>query len=1117
MELHTAPVIHKPYRDDTEQAVPYRDDTEQAVSYRDDPEQAVPLPPFPSSKRSSNGYSDYHGSNRAIIDDEEDAEESFFLSRSGYSAESSTSLRKIKRATRYRCNLLEHWMTCRCFSSSDNSGTSTSKCKRTIMIISRIFLFLIIMVCAFAIGYSVAQDGNAFMPNGFARSFPFEAPSNLHEICSDWITAAGRQACVDACNGAAKCCTLPGNDKHSCRKSQASYCATYRSACMALELSGSDNGGGNEDPHYWVTGEQGTEAGITLPDNGLLPSKVQLTATPSYLDQICSLTSLQTPHGFDLCSTVCRPSRCCHPEVYGCHVDNDRYCSSYETKCAPTAESWRGSGHAVAADRDEGSSANSVASMVIQKCNSANLNPPDECIEACFYGACCYVSKNYLPIEQLFDQYYGATESPMKTAESCRFNVGFCQQFGACEHLNHLSDSSGWNSSNVTYEVDLHICKAEYIAEHGALECSNICQPAHCCFSEDYKCDVAGGFNCGDYSRCGVLYPKPAGNKTTQDLFELAKTIDETCSEDSLGSDESRADCENLCTGKLCCFDEDWEYGCAIKDASCLAYAGCETLVSTPLTYEDTSEPISEVAVVPVPATKTPSLQPSSKPMTEADIVPVPATTKVDEFTTTLETACSLDSLKTLEGVRQCHNKCQTHLCCFTSDSDFAEGGCFEIQADACTAYQPCARLFEPADDDYLSRGVPDSEKLAVTVVEACTLPDAASLIDDVWVRNCHRICASGLCCLSDEKIGSSCRDTLGVECSIYDPCGVLLNDRGQDMSAAQVEGKYGTIETVCAETVMYDEDQYDQCEAKCFERSCCFEDDPLVSCYSIEKSWCDEFSPCSMVDFEFTAFVPVPFTETSALPPPSTPLSEADVVPVPATNIPSLQPSFKPSFAPSLQPSSTPSLPPSSTPSLQPSSGMSEEEAVPVPATKTPSLQPSSKPSFAPTLQPSSEMSEEDAVPVPATQTPSLQPFTPISFKDMCSPSKIELNWDACKAHCSLGRLFECCFSGGNSCSDKETLKCKDYTQCTVFFEEQASNEEPIADLSLDSINSKCSLMNLGENLKQCVKWCSPYECCFFSDALSCYASNSEDCDDHEICAAVFKRDKSQSQNGTK
>lgn len=568
-----------------------------------------------NSESRSLSRSDAYGSSGYEEDDEDDGD--YYRGN----ATPSKSLRRPKYRGGLVCAYLRHWLSCACVdccggssaASRNIGGGPARKCcrraNRAVMVIFYVLIVVTIALCAGAIGYIIAQDGSPFKPDEvdeaalasnsdsssgsvtsggggdellkISKDLP-PPPSNLHDICSDWITDTGRENCQAYCDNA-KCCQLSAMEKGSCWVGHAQDCATYRAACMALELHGSSWGGDGKQP-----------AGSGAAQNAVISAseKVKLESPkPSYLDQVCSVGSLATPAGFDLCSDVCRPSRCCFPDRFGCTLEEgtERWCPSYEGPCAAVEESWRGSGHAVAAGSSGGGNGSgtggasqqqqqqSVAAQVMQVCNAANLNPPDACIEACHPGACCYVSSEYPPIARLFDEHYGRSSSPMQTVQSCATNVGFCQQYGSCEHLNHLKDVSGWHSDDVTYELDIAgVCKAEYVAQFGALECSNVCQPAHCCFSGEYECDDVdfGAGSCGEYEACGVLYPNyVAGSPSppapavpaapaapTSKLFELAKRIDETCDEDSIGSASGRAQCQLLCKERLCCFDKGGEY-----------------------------------------------------------------------------------------------------------------------------------------------------------------------------------------------------------------------------------------------------------------------------------------------------------------------------------------------------------------------------------------------------------------------------------------------------------------------------------------------------------------------------------------------------------------------------
>ena len=545
---------------------------------------------------------------RGYDDDDDDDDESDWAGDRSPIAKIRARSKAANKPNRYRMGLIcaywKHWFMCKycnCYPRSDSKSrrniggpygpANNSKCRKGVKRASKVLMYLVLLVvivlCAAGIGYIFAQDGSPFSPketdisavtdvDGNSNNKLFgknkniqigklpPPPDDLHDICTDWITAAGNTKCQTECN-AAKCCALPAKDKDSCWEDQATECATYRAACMALELHGGDDYGGNSGGSFGGAGSVGTSGDV-------LDSKVHLESPlPSYLAQVCSSSSLQRPEGFDQCSGVCRPSRCCHPFTYGCEVveEDKRWCDAYEKPCAGVAESWRGSGHAVGSDNADTSATTSVGgeqdtvtNPVILQCNTANLNPPTACIEACKMGACCYKSNSYPPIEKMFQEQYG-NSSPFRTVEDCSANVGFCQQFGACEHLNHLKDTSGWHSDDVTYELDIaSVCKPEYIAQFGALECSNVCQPAHCCFSGEYKCDdvQVGHLECEDYSLCSVLYPT---YKSTEELFKMAKNIDDMCSETSLETTNGLSKCQFLCKNKSCCFEKGGEL-CAI-------------------------------------------------------------------------------------------------------------------------------------------------------------------------------------------------------------------------------------------------------------------------------------------------------------------------------------------------------------------------------------------------------------------------------------------------------------------------------------------------------------------------------------------------------------------------
>ena len=109
--------------------------------------------------------------------------------------------------------------------------TNSKRCrcaKQTLMVIVYLAMQAMVVLCAAAIGYIVARDGSPFertdndkrataadgvkdVQNGNKLPPP---PDNLHEICSYWITEAGRQKCKTECDVGLHC-ALPASDRQS--------------------------------------------------------------------------------------------------------------------------------------------------------------------------------------------------------------------------------------------------------------------------------------------------------------------------------------------------------------------------------------------------------------------------------------------------------------------------------------------------------------------------------------------------------------------------------------------------------------------------------------------------------------------------------------------------------------------------------------------------------------------------------------------------------------------------------------------------------------------------------------------------------------------------------------
>ena len=220
------------------------------------------------------------------------------------------------------------------------------------------------------------------------------------------------------------------------------------------------------------------------------------------------------------------------------------------------------------------------------------------------------------------------------------------------------------------------------------------------------------------------------------------------------------------------------------------------------------------------------------------------------EFEASIESACSPDSLKTLEGIEKCFNKCQAHLCCVPTDALEADFDCSDTYPDECNSYYVCENLV----DQYNLWEPPDKDPYAVkfAVEEACNLPNDATQATEEQIMKCHQVCEARMCCLAHESLGSNCVETLGGdECGDYSPCQVLIGGDTRDATG---------VEELCDyNSVTLNEEIFRKCEKKCSERSCCFEDEAEYSCYAMEKDWCLEYERCEYVDLYLPGSEPTP------------------------------------------------------------------------------------------------------------------------------------------------------------------------------------------------------------------------------------------------------------------
>jgi hypothetical protein len=272
--------------------------------------------------------------------------------------------------------------------------------------------------------------------------------------------------------------------------------------------------------------------------------------------------------------------------------------------------------------------------------------------------------------------------------------------------------------------------------------------------------------------------------------------------------------CKDLCIQYECCFRS--EFSCyKIHEAECDDHYICEEFYNKDGSVKLNTAPTIDSGSTTLISNQDITLNDSANSAPE-----------IDEFKASIEAACSSESLTTLEGITECYNKCQAHLCCVSSDvlGDF---DCSDTYPDECNAYQVCDQLVSR----YSIWSPPSTsfDPFAVKrLVDVACIPRDSAPVTREWVTKCHEVCEAHMCCLAHPSLGSSCVDVLGDGvCGDYSACQNLIGGELRDLDS---------INDLCNSDVSSNKELFLECREKCMERSCCFEDNPDYSCYEMVR-----------------------------------------------------------------------------------------------------------------------------------------------------------------------------------------------------------------------------------------------------------------------------------------
>jgi hypothetical protein len=332
-----------------------------------------------------------------------------------------------------------------------------------------------------------------------------------------------------------------------------------------------------------------------------------------------------------------------------------------------------------------------------------------------------------------------------------------------------------------------------------------------------------GDDECELYSLCEQLVTETGVVSDALEEEENEFSVDELCIDKVTIYSNLKTACEDTCDKRSCCFESDPAYSCYDMEKSwCDEYKACAVVGYNFYLNSSVKGPIG------------------------SNILGVGSNGSSSEhdFYNSVGSACSVDSLRSLEGLEECFNKCQPYLCCFPEDAAEMKWDCEGFREDECSAYGDCESLVALHHLWKPPSKVTNKYAVKIAVNDACILGGDSVQPSEEWVSNCHQKCESRMCCLVDSSLQSSCLDTLGAEeCNDYSACKVLIGGDSREAVG---------IADVCSN--VDDATSFAKCEARCKTRQCCFENVHQFSCYHLEKEWCDEYEICGIVGLTFSS-----------------------------------------------------------------------------------------------------------------------------------------------------------------------------------------------------------------------------------------------------------------------
>jgi len=296
------------------------------------------------------------------------------------------------------------------------------------------------------------------------------------------------------------------------------------------------------------------------------------------------------------------------------------------------------------------------------------------------------------------------------------------------------------------------------------------------------------------------------------DLFKMAKSVDEHCHPEQISTANGRLECQQICHDHICCFGIEGNDNCRnYKNDLCTIFSPCEVL----FVAEDGVRSFTHAVAAD-----------------DDYISPEVILQEGLEWQQTRENYineyCAESNIKHERGRNQCAKVCANHFCCFDTSNNGEN--CQHDKSMICDAYSACEILLadfsvvgenlddsvnEPHEDSVsvtaasdtlgptvdgnniavppdmigdallpalMTRGVPvtpihpeDTSDGDLTAQELLQMKDdvqqrCSNYQTSIGRLHCEKVCNDHLCCFAED----GCRDDPAKLCQVYDTCKVL-------------------------------------------------------------------------------------------------------------------------------------------------------------------------------------------------------------------------------------------------------------------------------------------------------------------------------------------------------